>query len=207
MPGTEQFAIGAEVSCTDGVCGKLSRVVVDPVARVVTHLIVEPRRGHEPARLVPLGLADSAAGEIQLKCTSAEFDVLDPAEETRFITEGMDVPNYRPTDVVFWPYYGYRGARGALATSDTIPVGDVEVQRGEHVHASDGHIGQVRGLVIDPGSHRVTHVLLQEGHLWGRKDVAIPISTVTRVSDRIEVSLSKQQVQDLPPVDIDRPQS
>ncbi len=205
MPGTEQFAIGAEVSCTDGACGKLSRMVVDPLARVVTHLIVEPRRGHEPARLVPLGLVDSAAGGIQLNCTSAEFDVLNPAEETRFITDDMDVPNYRPTDVVFWPHYGYRGAGGDLVTSDTIPVGEVEVRRGEHVHASDGEIGQVEGLVVDPGSHRVTHVLLQEGHLWGRKDVAIPISTVTRVADRIEVSLSKQQVQDLPPVDIDRP--
>jgi sporulation protein YlmC with PRC-barrel domain len=207
MPGTEQFTIGAEVSCSDGACGKLSRVVVDPIARAVTHLIVEPRRGHEPARLVPVGLAGSAAGEIQLNCTSAEFDVLDPAEETRFIAEYEDVPNYRPTDVVFWPYYGYRGARGNLATSDTIPPGEVEVRRGEHVHASDGRIGQVDGLVIDPDSHRVTHVVLQEGHLWGRKDVAIPISTVTRVSDHVEVSLSKQQVQDLPPVDIDRPQS
>ena len=205
MPGTEQFAIGAEVSCADGACGKLSRVVVDPVARVVTHLIVEPHRGHEPARLVPLDLVDSAAGGIRVNCTSAEFDGLDPAEQTRFIEGGMDVPNYRPTDVVSWPYYGYRGARGGLATSDTIPVGEVEIQRGEHVHATDGHIGQVEGLVVDPGSHRVTHVLLQEGHLWGRKDVAIPISTVTRVAGRIEVGLSKQQVQDLPPVDIDRP--
>ena len=83
----------------------------------------------------------------------------------------------------------------------------MEVQRGEHVHASDGQIGLVEGLVIDPGSQRVTHVLLQEGHLWGRKDVAIPISAVTRADDGIEVSLSKQQVQDLPPVDIDRPRS
>ncbi len=207
MPGTEQFAIGAEVSCTDGACGKLSRVVVDPIARVVTHLIVEPRRGHAPARLVPLGLAGSATGGIQLNCTLAEFDGLDPAEETRFITADMDVPDYRSTDVVAWPHYGYRGARGTLAASDTIPVGEVEVQRGEHVQASDGHIGQVEGLVIDPDSHRVTHVLLQEGHLWGRKDVAIPISTVTRAAGRIDVSLSKQQVQDLPPVDIDRPQS
>jgi hypothetical protein len=174
---------------------------------MVTHLIVAPRRGHEPARLVPLDLVDSAAGEIRLNCTSAEFDALDPAEETRFIADYEDVPNYRPTDVVAWPYYGYRGARGSLATSDAIPAGEVEVQRGEHVHASDGHIGQVAGLVIDPDSHRVTHVVLQEGHLWGRKDVAIPIGTVTRVADHIEVRLSKQQVQDLPPVDIDRPQS
>jgi sporulation protein YlmC with PRC-barrel domain len=207
MPGTEQFRVGAEVSCTDGACGRLSRVVVDPVARVVTHLIVEPRRGHAPARLVPLDLVGSAADEIRLSCTSAEFDRLDPAEEARFIAESMNVPNYRPTDIVFWPHFSYRGARGDLVTSDTIPVGEVEVQRGEHVHATDGHIGQVEGLIIDPDSHRVTHMLLQEGHLWGRKDVTIPISNVTRVADRVEVSLSKQQVQDLPPVDIDRPQS
>lgn len=205
MPGTEQFTIGAEVSCSDGACGKLSRVVVDPVARVVTHLIVEPRRGHELPRLVPVGLVGSTAGEIRLNCTSAEFDVLDPAEETRFIAAYEDVPNYRSTDVVAWPYYGYRGARGGLETSDAIPPGEVEVRRGEHVHASDGRIGQVEGLVIDPDSHRVTHVLLQEGHLWGHKDVAIPISAVTQVEDRIEVSLSKHQVQELPRVDIDRP--
>src|SRR5262249_1488750 len=92
-------------------------------------------------------------------------------------------------------------------TADTIPPGELEVQRGEHVHAIDGHICQAGGLVIDPGSHHVTHVLLQEGHLWGRKQVAIPVSTVSRATDRIEVSLTKQQVHDLPPVDVDRPQS
>jgi sporulation protein YlmC with PRC-barrel domain len=204
MPETERFTVGAEVSCTDGPCGGLTRVVVDPVAKVVTHLIVEPRRRDEPARLVPLELVESAAGEIRLRCTSAEFDRLDPAEETRFIANFTDVPEYRPTDVVFWPHYSYRGARGYQVTADAIPAGEVEVQRGEHVHAIDGRIGQVEGLVIDPDSHHVTHVLLQEGHLFGRKEVAIPISAVSRVADRIEVNLTKQQVQDLPPVDFDR---
>jgi len=182
-------------------------VVFDPVAQVVTHLIVEPRRGRGPARLVPVDLVDSAADQIRLRCSSAEFGRLNPAEEGRFIADVADVPDYRPTDIVFWPHYGYRGARGYLETADTIPPGELEVQRGEHVHAIDGHIGQAGGLVIDPGSHHVTHVLLQEGHLWGRKQVAIPVSTVSRATDRIEVSLTKQQVHDLPPVDVDRPQS
>ena len=35
--------IGADAMCADGVCGKVSRVVVDPVARVVSHLVVQPR--------------------------------------------------------------------------------------------------------------------------------------------------------------------
>jgi len=49
----------------------------------------------------------------------------------------------------------------------------------------------------------VTHVLLQEGHLWGRKEVAIPISAVTGIADGIRLNITKHQVQDLPPVDID----
>ena len=49
----------------------------------------------------------------------------------------------------------------------------------------------------------MTHVLLEEGHLWGRKEVAIPISSVTRVDDVIRLTIDKQQVQDLPPVDVD----
>jgi sporulation protein YlmC with PRC-barrel domain len=182
-------------------------MVLDPIAELITHLIVQPRREHEPARLVPVELVDSAADGIRLKCAVADFESLDPAREEQFIASDNDVPDYRTTDTVAWPYFGYRGARGHLEADDAIPPGEVEVQRGEHVNATDGHIGQVEGLVIDPASHHVTHVLLQEGHLWGRKQVTIPISTVTRVADRVEVNLTKQQVQDLPDVDIDHPRS
>jgi hypothetical protein len=41
--------------------------------------------------------------------------------------------------------------------------------------------------------------------LWGRKEVAIPIGAVTGVEAGIHLSISKQEVQDLPPVDIDHP--
>ena len=47
-------------------------------------------------------------------------------------------------------------------------------------------------------------MLLQEGHLWGRKEVAIPISAVSRVADTIRLTISKQEAQDLPPVDFAR---
>jgi sporulation protein YlmC with PRC-barrel domain len=73
------------------------------------------------------------------------------------------------------------------------------------VHATDGDIGKIQGLVIDAANRHVTHVLLQEGHVWGRKEVAIPISAVTDVSDGIRLNLTRQQVGDLPPVDIEHP--
>jgi sporulation protein YlmC with PRC-barrel domain len=208
MTETTPFTIGAHASCSDGACGKVTRVVVDPVARTVTHLVVEPGYWHGPGRLVPLSLADATAGEIRLRCTLADFEKLDPAEETQFLPGTPGYPGYDPEQVLSMPYYGM-GMGGnyvpQTVTYDTVPLDEVEVRRGEHVHATDGHIGKVEGLVIDPNSHRVTHVLLQEGHLWGRKEVAIPIGAVTGVDDGIRLNITKQQVQDLPPVDIHHP--
>ena len=80
MAEATSFTIGASASCTDGVCGKVTRVVVDPVARTITHLVVEPKHWHGPGRLVPLDLIDATTGEIRLRCTLAEFEELDPAE-------------------------------------------------------------------------------------------------------------------------------
>ena len=220
MAETVQFTIGAEASCCDGTCGEVTRVIVDPVAEAVTHLVVEPEHRRGLGRLVPLGLVDATAGQIRLRCTQAEFEKLEPAEETRFIPGTSGYAGYGPGQVGYWPYYGLDvgGLRmgggmsgiggGNIARtiiSDTVPQGEVDVRRGDPVQATDGDIGRVQGLVIDRGSRHVTHVLLQEGHLWGRKDVAIPVSAVASTSGGIRLRISKQEVRDLPPVDIDHP--
>ena len=93
----------------------------------------------------------------------------------------------------------------AVETRDLLPPGEIGVQRGESVHASDGEVGKVEGLVVDSAQGHVTHVLLQEGHLWGRKEVAIPISSVVSTRDGIRLRISKQEVQDLPAVDVGHP--
>jgi hypothetical protein len=41
--------------------------------------------------------------------------------------------------------------------------------------------------------------------VFGRRQVAIPISAVTGVFDGVQLNITKQQVQDLPPVGIDHP--
>jgi len=210
MPETQQFTIGAQASCTDGPCGTVIRVVLDPIKEELTHLVVEPTHRQGLGRLVPLSLVDVTAGEVRLRCTIAEFEKLDSAEETQFVPGTAGYAEYGPEQVLSWPYYGLGGVSMELdlenasqtVTYDTVPLGEVAVRRGQHVHATDGDIGQVQGLVIDPGSHHVSHVLLQEGHLWGRKEVAIPISAVTGTADGIELKISKQDVENLPPVDL-----
>ena len=88
-------------------------------------------------------------------------------------------------------------------TFDATSLGGVGVRRGDHVHAVDGDIGRVQGLVIEPGNHHVTHVLLQEGHAWGRREVAVPIGVVREIEGGIRLTLTKQEVKDLPVVELD----
>ena len=204
--------IGSDAVGSDGFRGEVLAVVVDPAARTVTHLVVEPEGRQGLARLVPFDLADLAAaspGPVRLGCTEAEFKNLPAAEET--VAEF--VPGY-PDPVQLLPP-GWRGAGGPTAdggevlripeqeTVDILPPGEVEEHRGEHVHATDGDIGHLRGLRIDPGSRQVTYVLIREGPAWGRKVVAIPAAQVAGFDDGIRLSITRQQVRDLPQASID----
>lgn len=230
------FTIGSAVACSDGACGELRRVVVDPVARALTHLVVEEPHRVGTGRLVPIELVESTtAAEIRLLATKAEFDSLEEAEDTQFLPGPSGEWGYGKGEMLSLPYFGLGGmgmgmggvgslgmggvgmgglGMGAMdagphsVVSDRVPAGEVEVRRGDHVQATDGAIGRVQGLVVDPLDHHVTHVLLDEGHLWGAKRVAIPIGAVKAVSEAegVSVSLTKDQVRDLPAVDLGEPE-
>ena len=205
------LVIGSHASWTDG-RGEVRSVVIDKKTRAVTHLVVEPIGRGGLAKFVPLALMDATMGEIRLRCTEAEFQNLSDADET----VALDLPSDYG-DVQLLPP-GWRSAgdlpvvdgstlRSANATTidRAPPEGEMEERRGDHVHATDGDIGQVQALRIDPRAHYVTHVLLKEGHLWGRKEVAIPIAKVAGFDNGIQLNITKRQVGDLTPVDIDHP--
>jgi sporulation protein YlmC with PRC-barrel domain len=194
MAGELQFTIGARASCTDGHCGEVRRLIIDPATETVTHLVIQPGHRQEAGRLVPVHLVESTDGEIRLRCTRAEFDKLDHAEERDF------VPGEVSPQILGRQRITRQELRQTTVLEDVIPLGEKEAGPGDRVHAMDGEIGQVQGFLVNPGDDRVTHVLLQEGHPWGRKKVAIPVSAVTGVEDGIRLNLTKDQVAELPPV-------
>ena len=163
-----------------------------------------------------------------LVCLTASVDGAPtiPNQAPEFLPAG-GLPGYLgygSEQVLSWRYYGLSWGAGSrdpdgldssagpgsesvrrAAKYDSVPLGEVQIRHGDHVHATDGEIGRVEGLVIDPDNHQVTHVLLQDGHLWGHKEVAIPIGAVTDAEIGIRLNLSKEQVENLPAVDIDHP--
>ena len=93
MAEMTESTIGAEARCSDGDCGQVTQVVIHPVARAVTHLVVEPKHRQGLGRLVPLDLVeDATSDEVRLTCTMEDFDKLDFAEETQFLPAVVDTP-------------------------------------------------------------------------------------------------------------------
>jgi hypothetical protein len=216
MSEGQLFRLGADVRCTDGECGKLTSLVVSDSDDIVTHLVVDPVHEQGAGKLVPFGLVDTesagdASGAIRLSCTVAEFRQLDPAEATYLYPSYAD--EARPGgSTAAWPSYappGVMGAPGLPAepgppqeytvdiVSDKLP-GEDEVSRGQQVHATDGDIGHIQGIGVDPATGRVTSVLLKTGHLWNHRVVPIPRSAIDAVGvDGFHLNITAQQVQDL----------
>jgi sporulation protein YlmC with PRC-barrel domain len=221
-----RLELGSPVNCTDGPFGKLADVVVDPTKRSVTHLVVEPHGDHGKTRLVPIELASSEEGEtpaISVRCSVEEADQFEPVEEWAYIRLG-ESPDLEPgwdigvESVLAEPYYVY-GSVGGLGYEtgpadydphvsviyDRIPKGEVEIRRASAVTSADGHqLGQVDGFLVDD-DEAITHFVLERGHLWGRREVTIPIKEVAQVfTDAVTLTLTKDEVGDLPSVPVHR---
>ena len=213
-----RLELGSPAACTDGLFGELVHVVVDPQTRMVTHVVVEPHHQHWLARLVPIALvaADPATQGLTLACSTAEVRRLEHVQQSAFVALGEELETDDPDwdigveGVLVQPYYSSDAPPPshdavATATYDRIPKGEVELRRASTVTSADEHrLGHVDGFLVDDDEH-ITHVLLEQGHLWGRREVTIPIGDVASVRpDAITLSLTKDAVGTLEPVAVRR---
>ena len=215
-----RLEIGNRVHCTDGEYGELVDIVIDPLEKRVTHLVVQPEQSKGEARLVPIQLAkgrDDEQHEIELECTLDKAQGFESVREAAYLRLGespAEDPDWEVgvEDVLTLPYYEGSDLgpypeldSGVTVFYDRVPKGEVEVRRASAVISADGHsLGEVDGFVVDADKH-ITHFVLERGHLWGRKEVTIPIGAVARVeSDEVHVALSKDEVGALPAVRVGR---
>jgi hypothetical protein len=214
-----RLELGTPVRCTDDTFGELADVVIDPISKRLTHLVVRPRHQEgEAPRLVPVELAEGGeeGSEISLRCTVDEVNRLEPVQEFAYLRLGefpVEDPDWDlgVQDVLALPYYegdplglpSYNTNVGM--TYDRVPKGEVEIRRSSAVTSADGHgLGEVDGFLVD-GEGQITHFILERGHLWGRREVTIPIGAVATVeTDAVTLSLSKDEVGALPSVRVHR---
>ena len=80
-----------------------------------------------------------------------------------------------------------------------VPPGELAVHRGARVRATDGRVGRVDEFVIEPESGQITHLTMRTGHLWGDREVSIPVSEIGRIAENtVHLKLGKRQIGALP---------
>jgi sporulation protein YlmC with PRC-barrel domain len=73
------------------------------------------------------------------------------------------------------------------------------------VAARDGTLGHVGELVLNPETGHISHLVLEEGHLWAKKEVAVPVSAIDYLlEDTVYLKLDKREVESLPTVQVKR---
>jgi sporulation protein YlmC with PRC-barrel domain len=213
-----RLELGRAVHCTDGPIGELVDVVIDPTKKRLTHLVVRPHELDGRSRLVLLELVERGdeSDSIALRCTREEVERLPHVNEHAFLRLG-ELPVEDPDwdvgteDVLAMPYYespefGYGQFDSSVAVVyDRVPKGEVEIRRASAVQSADGHfLGEVDGFLVD-AEDQITHVVLERGHLWGRREVTIPIGAVEKVeTDAVTMRLSKDEVGELPSARVHR---
>lgn len=212
-----RLEIGGRIDCSDDMFGELADVVIDPTTKRVTHLVVKAQGEPWVERLVPVELADPGDGArsaVTARATAEEVGSLPPVQEVAYLQLGdfpLDDPDWDVgiQEVYALPYYPAYGLEpGPLdfpVMHNRIPKGGVEIRRTSDVYSADGHhLGHVDGLLVDRDEH-ITHLVLERGHLRGRREVTIPIGAVAKVeTDDVTLSLTKDQVGSLPEVAVQR---
>ena len=197
----------AKVQCTDGACGESITVIVNPTTQSVTHFVVKDKSLPDPnERLVPVDQVEEATSQmIRLRCTKTGLAEMEPFTETQFIKTEEPSLAYSQYDSYMFPYVMNVGTVEMPVEVERVPPGEVAIHRGTMVEATDGFLGEVGELVVEPQSGHITHFVLREGHLWGKKEITLPLSAIDYAEfDTVYLKLDKKAVELLPVVPLKR---
>jgi sporulation protein YlmC with PRC-barrel domain len=209
-----ELRLETHVQTTDGMGGTLADVVIDPVKKSVTHVVVRAGEPDPAARLVPLQLVrgGNAPGEpVSLGCTAEELGRLESVQGYAYLpVDERPAPDAQwdvgVEDVVMMP--SYQGADLGVYTADIepnvgvtydrVPKGEVELRRTSAVVSSDGHdLGTVHSVAVDGGA--IGHVSVERGHLWWKGLVSVPIASVAALeTNAVTLGLTKDAFSKLP---------
>jgi len=206
-----KLELGTSIRCADGATRELVDVVIDSSSSRVTHLVIQPAQHAEDARLVPISLASRAEdgeSEISLNCGAADLERFDPVHKFEILRAG-ERPNEDPKwdvgveDIVVAPNYAptafgdYGGSLDSDVTIsyDRVPKGEIELRHASSVYSADGHhLGSVDAVIVDDDD-RLTHLLLERGHLWWKREVALPAEAISKFeSDMLTLGLTKREL-------------
>lgn len=202
--GAMDLPMKALVYTGAGTCGESVCVVINPATDQVTDVVIELTHPAGCQVMVPLQLIHEVTEDgIGLDLTCDELHQLPEFRRTDFYE--VEVPaEFAGGPFVMWPYVVPEAHEIPVGT-EMLPANELAIHRGAKVISTEGPVGRVDEFMIDPQSEKVTHLVMREGHLWGQRDVLIPVSAISQMDDdQVLVNLDKAEIEALPQIPVDR---
>jgi hypothetical protein len=195
-----------------GAAGHITHIVLNPLTRKVTDVVVREPGLLSGEVIVPIGcIAASTPEAVDLRITRQELADMPSFIVTRFITPSDNfLAHYQPwTDYpsagVMMSPYASMWQEGITVSYQTIPIDELAMSRGDSVEATDGRVGRIDEFLVDPTTMRITHLVMRTGHVWGQKDITIPLVQIDRITDgSVYLRLNKRQIEQLPALKVRR---
>jgi len=154
--------IGAQVYCENELWGHSTQVVLNRATNQVTHIVVEREGLQFAGRKVPIEwLEESTPSRLVLHCSRAEL------AKSEYV-QGE---------------FTSSGPKQTASDGEGCSPPELTVRQGAWVEAWDRYAGLVDEFLMDPHTHHVTHVVLHEIHLWGDRQVVVPISAISCIEE------------------------
>jgi sporulation protein YlmC with PRC-barrel domain len=222
MKDMEDYTIGA----TDGIIGRVQDFYFDDEAWVIRYLVVKGGNGSSRRQVLisPIAIGQPNWSEkiLPVSLTRAQ------------IQSSPDIDTHKPVsrqhEMGYLGYYGYGmywgggGLWGAGIYPDELQAGlqteavngevphqgdDVHLRSGNaimryYVHASDGDIGHVQGLIVDEKSWAIRYIIVNTSNWWlGHQVLIAPewIDDVDWAESKLSIDLTRQAIKDSPHYD------
>jgi sporulation protein YlmC with PRC-barrel domain len=201
----------AEIECTDGSAGHSTYVVVNPITKQITHLVVKSNWLSNQEYMVPIDqVKETLPDFILLKCSRDDLKKMEPFEYEEYIQTKLPDFERWHDDYVSWPLvlpssdFDHEEVDATIPVTRTnIPLGELAVRRGARVEATDGYVGQVDELLINSKNMQVTHLILRDRHIFSQREIAIPVSQINHLDeDKVYLKLDKKNIEALPTVPV-----
>jgi hypothetical protein len=193
--------LNAKVSCSDGPCGQSTYLVLKPTNEEITHVVVGDDSFPGTEYLVPIDrIIESTPESIRLNCSHEELSKMPIFNQMEFIPSNSK--DMHAISYMFWPFMTPE-SDGITLENEHIPANELAIRRGSNVEATDGRVGRVDEFLVNPENDTITHIVLREGHLWGQKNITIPLSQIDHIEENtVWLKLDKQNIEALPAIPI-----
>jgi uncharacterized protein YrrD len=209
-----QFKQNSEVLTAHGQSvGRIERVVIDPLTKEVTDLVVRKGFLLTEDKVIPAAAIADTTEDFVLLSENVDLDTLRPFEEKHYVRIGeeeierLDLPwGFIPSFYWVPPLYGKahagNGASYTVQTEQNIPAGTIAVKEGAKViSADDKHVGNVERILTRPHDQHATHLLIARGLLLRERKV-VPMAWVSLLGeDDIRLRVGSGVIDSLRPYD------